>query len=98
MKGQYEQQCNAAALKEMGVPVIKSLKLKHIEKIISWVNTSQQIPVDYSNDTEVIIDEIIKKYKSKKTAPVVEIGKKIDSYKKLKSKSFGKILEGLSKG
>ena len=98
MKGQYEQQCNAAALKEMGVPVIKSLKLKHIEKIVSWVNMAQHIPVDYSNDTEVIIDEIIKKYKAKKTAPVIEIGKKIDSYKKLKSKSFGKILEGLSKG
>ena len=28
MKGQYEQQCNAAALKEMGVPVIKNLKEK----------------------------------------------------------------------
>ena len=28
MKGQYEQQCNAAALETMGVPVIKSLKKK----------------------------------------------------------------------
>jgi predicted glycosyltransferase len=98
MKGQYEQQCNAAALKEMGVPVIKSLKLKHLEKIVTWVNMSQQIPVDYSNDTEIILDEIIKKYKSKKTVPDIKIGKKIDSFKKLKSKSFGKILEGLSKG
>ena len=98
MKGQYEQQCNAAALKEMGVPVIKTLKLKHVEKIISWINMSQQIPVNYSNDTETILDEIIKKHTSNKTASVIKIGKKIDSYKKLKSRSFGKILEGLSKG
>lgn len=33
IKGQYEQQCNVAALKEMGVPVIKSLKTKHVEKV-----------------------------------------------------------------
>ncbi|HEX9600998.1 MAG TPA: glycosyltransferase family protein, partial [Mariniflexile sp.] len=30
MKGQYEQQCNAAALKDMGVPIIKALKKKYI--------------------------------------------------------------------
>ena len=33
IRAQYEQQCNAAALKEMGVPVIKSLKKKHAGKI-----------------------------------------------------------------
>ncbi len=37
MKGQYEQQCNAAALKEMGVPVLKKLKISKVEKIINWV-------------------------------------------------------------
>ncbi len=38
MKGQYEQQCNAAALKEMGVPVLKKLKISKVEKIIDWVS------------------------------------------------------------
>ena len=36
MKGQYEQQCNAAALALMNVPVLKSLKKKHLDKIKSW--------------------------------------------------------------
>ena len=36
MKGQYEQQCNAAALETMGVPVIKSLKKKYLEQITNW--------------------------------------------------------------
>jgi hypothetical protein len=33
MKGQFEQQCNAAALKDMGIPVIKSLKAKNLSEI-----------------------------------------------------------------
>ena len=38
MKGQYEQQCNAAALKKMDVPVLKKLKLSKLDKIKVWVN------------------------------------------------------------
>lgn len=63
MKGQYEQQCNAAALNEMGVPIIKSLKTKHIEKIKSWVNHDTQIAIDYPDITENIIDMLLKEFK-----------------------------------
>ncbi len=59
MKGQYEQQCNAAALKEMGVPVIKSLKLKHLNTLKEWVDTNHTIAVDYPDITEQIIDRIL---------------------------------------
>ena len=59
MKGQYEQQCNAAALKEMGVPVIKSLKTKHVEKIKSWVNDYARIEINYPDLTENIIDQLL---------------------------------------
>ena len=64
MKGQYEQQCNAAALKEMGVPVIKTLKKKHLEKIQQWVEEDNVMEVDYPNLTEKIIDSIIEKHVS----------------------------------
>jgi uncharacterized protein (TIGR00661 family) len=60
MKGQYEQQCNAAALKKMGVPVIKSLKLKHISKIEEWISNKNKITVNYPDITEEIINYIIK--------------------------------------
>ena len=56
MKGQYEQQCNAAALAMMGVPVLKSLKEKHLDKIKSWTSNPQSIPVIYPDITENIID------------------------------------------
>ncbi|MEJ7683854.1 MAG: glycosyltransferase family protein [Segetibacter sp.] len=52
MKGQYEQQCNAAALKDMDVPVIKSLKLKHADKIKNWLETGKRVKVDYPDNTE----------------------------------------------
>ena len=59
MKGQYEQQCNAAALEEMGVPVIKSLKRKHLQKIKDWVSSGEIIPVNYPDITETVLREII---------------------------------------
>jgi uncharacterized protein (TIGR00661 family) len=62
MKKQYEQQCNAAALKDMGVPVIKTLKKKHKQKIANWLNTKQQIEVDYKDDTATILHTIIENY------------------------------------
>lgn len=59
MKGQYEQQCNAAALKKMGIPVIKSLKLKHLDIIKHWLNYASTVSVDYPDITESIIDELL---------------------------------------
>ena len=61
MKGQYEQQCNAAALKKMGVPVLKKLKISKVEKIIDWVKKGKIIPVDYPNITEKVVDEVFAK-------------------------------------
>jgi len=65
MKGQYEQQCNAAALYNMGVPVIDSLKKKHIPKIKNWVSSNERITVDFPNQTDAIINEILAYAKSK---------------------------------
>ena len=59
MKGQYEQQCNSAALKKMGVPVLKKIKKKHIPKLKDWVYFNTNVMVDYKDETEVIIDSIL---------------------------------------
>ena len=92
MKGQYEQQCNAAALKTMGVPVIKALKKKHLEKIKDWVDGIQFIAVNYPNSTERIINNIVKKYENVSAQNITGPDKAIFSAKKLKNKSLGKIL------
>lgn len=62
MKNQFEQQCNAAALKAMGVPVIKSLRKKHIDTIAEWTKTQHKIEVNYPDETEQILLDILKKY------------------------------------
>src|SRR4030095_9110215 len=43
MKTQYEQQCNAAMLKSMGVSVMKSLKSKHHDKLNHWLINGEPI-------------------------------------------------------
>lgn len=64
MKHQYEQHCNAAAAADLGVPVIKSLKKKHISKVDNWLMENKTITLDFENETESIIDSILASYKS----------------------------------
>jgi uncharacterized protein (TIGR00661 family) len=59
MKNQYEQHCNAAGIKEFGVPVIKSLKEKHHDKIKNWLTSKQNIVVDFADETDKIIDLVL---------------------------------------
>ncbi len=58
MKNQYEQQLNAAALKKMGVPVIKSLNPKYTDVISNWLVNGKVIPVQYPDRTQEIVDRI----------------------------------------
>ena len=96
MKGQYEQQCNAAALKTMNVPVIKSLKKKHLDKIKAWTKNKQVITVNYPDTTQRIISMLIKKNGTADNKKSAELGDAIYSVKKLKEKSLGKILNQLA--
>jgi uncharacterized protein (TIGR00661 family) len=68
MKNQYEQHLNAAALKAMGVPVIKSLKPKYKDEISSWLKNGKPVPVNYKDATQDIIDMIIEKHAAKALA------------------------------
>ncbi len=62
MKNQYEQHCNAAALRDMGVPVIRSLKKKHIATIREWVVNGSVIDAEYPDRTEEVIDRVIARH------------------------------------
>lgn len=59
MKSQYEQHCNAAALKEMGVPVLKKLSVKQQDKIAAWLNNDVIIEVNYPDRTLTAIRSIL---------------------------------------
>jgi uncharacterized protein (TIGR00661 family) len=59
MKGQYEQQCNAATLSSMGVPVLKSLKRKHKSEIKKFINRTDFPTFYFPDQTADIIKTII---------------------------------------
>lgn len=58
MKGQYEQQCNAALLKEMGIAVIEDL-IQDIDLMGQWLESENKLNVRYADLTAQIIEDII---------------------------------------
>ena len=60
MKQQYEQQCNAAALAQMGVPVVKRLDDKYLDALDNWLRLGQPVPVNYPDCTAEIIDQLLR--------------------------------------
>ena len=66
MKHQYEQHCNAAAAQDLGVPVIKSLKKKHLHKVENWLKQKEALQINFPDETEKIIDYVLSYNTSKK--------------------------------
>jgi uncharacterized protein (TIGR00661 family) len=58
MKTQYEQKCNAAMLKSMGVGVVKSIKKNNHEKIADWIEGAKPLLMDYPDQTLGILEKI----------------------------------------
>jgi uncharacterized protein (TIGR00661 family) len=90
MKGQFEQQCNAAALKKMGVPVIKSLKKKHVSQIKEWISTKKVVVVDYPDSTEAIVNNLLAEH-ARLNINAIQPGKKVYSLKKFRQVTLRKI-------
>lgn len=61
MKGQYEQQCNAAALEELGITVMKKISLKKINKLRQWICSENKVEIHYEENSEMIIEKILEK-------------------------------------
>ncbi len=90
MKGQYEQQCNAATLKDMGVAVIKSLKKKHAPGIQEWLSSEKIVAVSYPDITSQIIDTLLQHYPAS-GRPSPQLGKNVNNPKKFREYTFKKI-------
>jgi uncharacterized protein (TIGR00661 family) len=90
MKGQYEQQCNAMALKALGVAVLKSLKIKHIEKIRSWINDQSLVSIPLPDETDAVL-EIVLKNRDKDHVPQLLKRKEINSASKFRDLVARKI-------
>lgn len=62
MKNQYEQQCNAAALATLGIPVIKNIKKKQVPKIEDWIQKGRSLEINYPDITEEVVDLVLQRH------------------------------------
>ncbi|RZL16932.1 MAG: glycosyl transferase [Pedobacter sp.] len=62
MKYQYEQQCNAYALKELGIPVLWGSDKNWLPSIKMWVNNTQNYTFDFPDETAAIVAGLVDKY------------------------------------
>ncbi|MEZ4775922.1 MAG: glycosyltransferase family protein [Bacteroidia bacterium] len=69
IKGQYEQQCNAAALRELGVHVIPKIDNFTLSYLTDWVCEGRSIQIDFPDQTEKIVAGIFEK-KIAETTPI----------------------------
>ncbi len=67
MAWQYEQQCNAAALKQMGVTVQTAVDRRFTEVICNWIERAEAVKITYPDHTEAVIARILNMYELEKT-------------------------------
>lgn len=60
----YEQECNAAALKKIGVCVIKKIDASFRNTFLAWINIENIYSFTLQQSTEDIVDILMKKYKN----------------------------------
>jgi uncharacterized protein (TIGR00661 family) len=59
IKMQYEQYCNAAALKTLGVPIVNTVDDSLANKLESWINTPWKIKVNYPDNASMLVEKIV---------------------------------------
>lgn len=62
MKFQYEQQCNAFALKKFGLPVIWGSNRNWLPIIKNWVDCHQEHQFHFPDETAAVIDKVVKDF------------------------------------
>lgn len=64
IKGQYEQECNAAALALMGVTVINKITSNFNILFEEWIQANQPVTIRYHNNIPTIVDAVLQSYPS----------------------------------
>jgi uncharacterized protein (TIGR00661 family) len=62
MRFQYEQQCNAYALKQLGIPVIWGSNYNWLPILKSFVENPREHQFDFPDQTAAIVDHVVKTY------------------------------------
>ncbi len=63
MKNQFEQTCNAAAAEELGLPIVREIDENLVVALRKWVDSEEKIQIDFPNETEEIVNNLVSKFK-----------------------------------
>lgn len=58
MKGQYEQYCNAEAMRRMGVPIVYEIDESFVTKLKEWCFNTDAIKVDFPDNVAEVVAKI----------------------------------------
>ncbi len=83
MIGQYEQQCNAEAAKNMGATMIDGLNLLHHRTINLWLSQGRSIHVDYKDETESIVQNMLNDFEREKRKVTTQLLDEKTTFEKL---------------
>lgn len=59
MSGQYEQHCNAEALKQFGVRVISKVDESFTDKLSAWLNEALNDAIHFPDESHQIVDKLL---------------------------------------
>ncbi len=62
MNRQYEQLCNAEALRRMGIAIVPEISSDFAERVESWLTSDEVLHVDYPDETEMIVADIVRRH------------------------------------
>jgi len=84
MKGQYEQECNAEALRRLGINVLSSIDNDFENHIEEWLNSDFIYPADFKNNVQYIVDFILESsdtdYTDKDLVEIIKMGSRQFDY------------------
>lgn len=58
MKGQYEQYCNAEAMRRMGVPIVYEIDETFVAKLKEWCYNTEAVKVDFPDNVASVVKKI----------------------------------------
>lgn len=62
MTDQYEQKCNAEALRLMGVPVVHKMDEHFIPTLQQWIENTPALDLQFPDETEKLIAQVVQKF------------------------------------
>lgn len=72
VKGQYEQQCNAAALEKFNVACVNNFNEKFDDAFTKWIENTTQLKIRYTKNTRAIVGSMMQMAMHQEEVPQLE--------------------------